>query len=39
MKYKINELTPKEMSCPLAWPCPAIYEVEEASENNKEKTK
>jgi len=29
MKYEINEVTPKAMSCTVG-PCPAIYEVEES---------
>jgi len=33
MKYKINELTPKNMMC-VVGSCPAIYEVEEANEES-----
>jgi len=33
MKYEINEVTPKAMSC-MVGACPAIYEVEEANEES-----
>jgi len=32
MKNNIRNLTPNEYGCPLAWPCPAIYEVEESGD-------